>query len=286
MQTQTTTLERTTGDAPDQISDARFTALVRLIGAVRNNKVVAPLPDNQMAQVVEDWHEILIEVPTDELKALRLRGIALGLERAADFLTHYRKTEETRLENEERMARKREDAQWRQQQEERAKNPEAQKLSVSARAFQLQAGRHRRGLLGIACDCKNESGLSEIATLNDDARFWKCAGDRCQFHLPVEKTDTHNAGKVGPLGGGAVAWNRPVARPDKNAASKEQSQTEKDARACGLDLELISPPDFANFRLFIGWLRARYEGPLSPEIARSQWDIWARERANKRGGRN
>ena len=176
--------------APIPIDDARFKLLVRLISAIRNNAVVAPLPDAQMANAVEDWHETLSEVPTNQLTFLRLRGVQRGLKTASEFVSLWRSTLERRRDAEAADELRRETEAQREAERLMRGDYEAGKPESSARrTFRLQGERLRRGAPVIACHCQSENGFPLDATLNGTGEFWRCKNHQCAFRVPLEHTD-------------------------------------------------------------------------------------------------
>ncbi len=173
------------------LDETRIALLARLISAIRNTQGIGALDKTQMLTAVDDWHEALIEVPTDQLTVLRLRGVQRGLKTASEFVSSWRATLERRREAEDAEELRREtDAQREAERQMRADFEAGKPQSSARRAFRLQGERLRRGAPVIACSCQSENGFPLDATLNGTGEFWRCKNRQCNFRLPLERTDS------------------------------------------------------------------------------------------------
>lgn len=270
--------------------DTRRALLARMINAVRNTAVVNALSDSQLQDAVEDWDDVMAEVPTDQLNDLRRLGLSetrrydgdgkteRTAKSAVDFLNLWRALENAKAEAAAEEARRQRDIQWHQM----AKRGEIE-AGAGFVAAQLQKGqRFESGLIAVTCECVDGDGYALPAFLSSDRTHWVCRHsisrgvNWCNFRWPV--VDTKNAparGKAGPL----VAV---MARQNVSVSSGAASDpTREAAEQCGLDFDAFEPLQLAQFRAFTKWWRSKYECPLTMELLQEYFPKWQEEQQEK-----
>jgi len=174
----------------------REALLARLIQAVRNVAAISQLGQEQLADAIEDWDDVLIEVPTARLASLRQAGLRCKLKTAGEFRDLFQAQEAEGIERAHNAARQRQDAQW----QARAESGEL-RAGPGYRAAMWQCQRWKAGLLAVTCECLDSKGHPLNALFDDAELNWVCASGRCAFTWPISDTmGAPSRGTVGPLG--------------------------------------------------------------------------------------
>lgn len=232
-------------EAPFSLDDQeRYNAFTRFIEALRNVKAFNALTEEQLAGAVEDWHDVLCDVPTDELAMLRQVGLRAGLESAADFAKLWQNVQRERQDIEigrataelVRQATQNPLPQMtfreRAEQNRAFAGPDAENVRSSPQrlAAYWQGQRWRAGLLALACHCDNpENGTPLTAVLDTWGANWVCSRHRCHFVVPLAQTMTTTTRGVEGAARG-VASDRAVS-PTFFTALEESEEDEAQAEA-------------------------------------------------------
>jgi hypothetical protein len=183
-------------EAHDREAHDREALLARMIQGTRNVAAISQLSDAQLFDAIEDWDEVLLEVPTSGLDALRREGLRCGFKSAGEFLDAWRAGQAQEFARRQDAERRRQDSQW----QAKAQSGELRD-GPGYRAAQWNRRRWGRGLLAVCCECDDSAGYAIPAVFDTFETHWVCAAGRCAFHWPIRDTmDAPLRGEVGPLG--------------------------------------------------------------------------------------
>lgn len=268
-------------------TEQRHGLLARMINAVRNVAVVNALSDWQLHDAVEDWDDVLSEVPTDDLEELRRRGLRevrrydgdgkpeRPARNALDFLNFWRAEQNVKDEAARDEERRNRDAQWHQ----RIQSGEVLD-GIGYIAAQLQwKQRMMNGNLAVCCDCKDKDGYHLPAFLSPDRTHWVCrysvmrAQSWCEFRWPVaDMQNAPNRGQIGPLVVAMPAIEAPRIVVDPGRLAAQQ---------CDFDFDAFSPLQVAQFRGFVKWWNDKYQCELSRDHFDEYFPVWLKEQEEK-----
>lgn len=251
----------------NHISDVRFELLVRLVKAVRNVAAITELSERQLSEAVEDWNDVLLEVPTEMLQALRRDGLQRGLRKADEFFEMFRAHQAEKQLAAFDAERERQDHRW-----HRLAQSGQLQAGPGFQAAQLQRARWEAGLCAVACGCVNFVGLHTPAQLSPDRRMWVCAARSCAWTWPV--SDTANAPSRGTPGPMAQAVQA-ASVPQSQRVKRQLSYLETVAEACNIDLERCDELTTARLSGFCNWWRETYDCcTLTRELLDEHYPKW------------